>query len=98
MNNKNLISVDEKNEIKNKIFESIKTLINQNKNNINYINEIINNQIDIILGKFIENLEKNINKNLSDLIEINENLSIEIIQTEKKIKLLEEYLKNNFYI
>ena len=96
--NKNLISVDEKNEIKNKIFESIKNLINQNKNNINYINEIINNQIDIILGKFIENLEKNINKNLSDLIEINENLSIEIIQTEKKIKLLEEYLKNNFYI
>jgi hypothetical protein len=98
MNNKNLISVDEKNEIKNKIFESIKNLINQNKNNINYINEIINNQIDIILGKFIENLEKNINKNLSNLIEINENLSIEIIQTEKKIKLLEEYLKNNFYI
>jgi hypothetical protein len=96
--NKNLISVDEKNEIKNKIFESIKNLINQNKNNINYINEIINNQIDIILGKFIENLEKNINKNLSDLIEINENLSIEIIQTEKKIKLLEEYLKNNFNI
>ena len=96
--NKNLISVDEKNEIKNKIFESIKNLINQNKNNINYINEIINNQIDIILGKFIENLEKNINKNLSNLIEINENLSIEIIQTEKKIKLLEEYLKNNFYI
>ncbi len=98
MNNKNLISVDEKNEIKNKIFESIKNLINQNKNNINYINEIINNQIDIILGKFIENLEKNINKNLSNLIEINENLSIEIIQTEKKIKLLEEYLKNNFNI
>jgi hypothetical protein len=96
--NKNLISVDEKNEIKDKIFESIKNLIDQNKNNINYINEIINNQIDIILGKFIENLEKNINKNLSDLIEINENLSIEIIQTEKKIKLLEEYLKNNFYI
>ena len=96
--NKNLISVDEKNEIKDKIFESIKNLIDQNKNNINYINEIINNQIDIILGKFIENLEKNINKNLSNLIEINENLSIEIIQTEKKIKLLEEYLKNNFYI
>ena len=96
--NKNLISVDEKNEIKDKIFESIKNLINQNKNNINYINEIINNQIDIILGKFIENLEKNINNNLSDLIEKNENLSIEIIQSEKKIKLLEEYLKNNFYI
>jgi hypothetical protein len=96
--NKNLISVDEKNEIKDKIFESIKNLIDQNKNNINYINEIINNQIDIILGKFIENLEKNINKNLSDLIEINENLSIEIIQTEKKIKLLEEYLKNNFNV
>jgi hypothetical protein len=96
--NKNLISVDEKNEIKDKIFESIKNLIDQNKNNINYINEIINNQIDIILGKFIENLEKNINNNLSDLIEKNENLSIEIIQTEKKIKLLEEYLKNNFYI
>ena len=96
--NKNLISVDEKNEIKDKIFESIKNLIDQNKNNINYINEIINNQIDIILGKFIENLEKNINNNLSDLIEKNENLSIEIIQTENKIKLLEEYLKNNFYI
>jgi hypothetical protein len=96
--NKNLISVDEKNEIKDKIFESIKNLIDQNKNNINYINEIINNQIDIILGKFIENLEKNINNNLSDLIEKNENLSIEIIQSEKKIKLLEEYLKNNFYI
>ena len=96
--NKNLISVDEKNEIKNKIFESIKNLIDQNKNNINYINEIINNQIDIILGKFIENLEKNINNNLSDLIEKNENLSIEIIQTEKKIKLLEEYLKNNFNV
>ena len=96
--NKNLISVDEKNEIKDKIFESIKNLIDQNKNNINYINEIINNQIDIILGKFIENLEKNINNNLSDLIEKNENLSIEIIQTEKKIKLLEEYLKNNFNI
>ena len=98
MNNKNLISVDEKNEIKDKIFESIKNLINQNKNNINYINEIINNQINIILVKFIENLKKNINKNLSDLIEINENLSIEIIQTKKKIKLLEEYLKNNFNI
>ena len=96
--NKNLISVDEKNEIKDKIFESIKNLIDQNKNNINYINEIINNQIDIILGKFIENLEKNINNNLSDLIEKNENLSIEIIQTEKKIKLLEEYLKNNFNV
>jgi len=96
--NKNLILVDEKNEIKNKIFESIKNLIDQNKNNINFINEIINNQIDIILGKFIEKLEKKINKNLSDLIEINENLSIEIIQTEKKIKLLEEYLKNNFNI
>ena len=96
--NKNLISVDEKNEIKNKIFESIKNLIDQNKNNINFIYEIINNQIDVILGKFIEKLEKKINKNLSDLIEINENLSIEIIQTEKKIKLLEEYLKNNFNI
>ena len=96
--NKNLISVDEKNEIKNKIFESIKNLIDQNKNNINFIYEIINNQIDVILGKFIEKLEKKINKNLSDLIEINENLSIEIIQTEKKIKLLEEYLKNNFKV
>jgi hypothetical protein len=96
--NKNLISVDEKNEIKNKIFESIKNLIDQNKNNINFIYEIINNQIDVILGKFIEKLEKKINKNLSDLIEINENLSIEIIQTEKKIKLLEEYLKNNFNV